>query len=32
MDKPLGTVLWIYNKAMKKLKERIEKLLWQIKN
>lgn len=21
MDKPLGTVLWIYNKAMKKLKE-----------
>lgn len=27
MDKPLGTVLWIYNKAMKKLKERIEKLL-----
>ena len=23
MKKPLGTVLWIYNKAMKKLKEKV---------
>lgn len=23
IDKPLGTILWIYNKAMKKLKERM---------
>jgi len=22
VDKPLGTVLWIYNKAIKKLKEK----------
>ncbi len=25
VDKPLGTVIWLYNKAMKILKERIEK-------
>lgn len=27
MNKPLGTILWIYNKALKKLKERIGKIL-----
>jgi RNA polymerase sigma-70 factor (ECF subfamily) len=27
VDKPLGTVLWIYNKAIKKLKERIGDIL-----
>lgn len=27
INKPLGTVLWIYNKAMKKLKERVGELL-----
>lgn len=27
VNKPLGTVLWIYNKAMKKLKERAEDFL-----
>ena len=32
VDKPLGTVLWIYNKAIKKLKERIGEILWIIKN
>ena len=25
MSKPLGTVLWIYNRAIKKLKERMSK-------
>ena len=24
VDKPLGTVLWIYNKAMKDLKRKVE--------
>jgi RNA polymerase sigma-70 factor (ECF subfamily) len=32
VDKPLGTVLWIYNKAIKKLKERIGDILWKTKN
>ena len=32
VDKPLGTVLWIYNKAIKKLKERIGDILWKPKN
>ena len=27
VDKPLGTVLWIYNKAIKKLKERIGEII-----
>ena len=27
VQKPLGTVLWIYNKAIKKLKERMEEFL-----
>lgn len=29
LDKPLGTVLWIYNKAIKKLKKEVK--LWKIK-
>ena len=27
VDKPLGTVLWIYNKAIKKLKEKVGDVL-----
>ena len=27
VDKPLGTILWLYNKAIKKLKERVGEIL-----
>lgn len=32
VDKPLGTILWLYNKAIKKLKERVGEILWKLMN
>ena len=30
-DKPLGTILWLYNKAIKKLKRKVEEEKWKLK-